>query len=215
MEMANGLCEQIWAEIHRWIPDHQEFMMQESGQYMAAGQGYFGKSYNTHFIIQNGAALADSSAAYDSSSKDYRTDQTDPSDRSSDIDKGEAVWQIAQKILVAELFDLAMKLVHYISERNDQAGTAAKVTYEATKRLENYLVVRKTCEMAKDVYEGYVYWRETMDLIRECRDTYNSISAAWDGLSASALKSGFITNMEIEYWCYIFPMSGIVYRLFI
>jgi hypothetical protein len=167
---------------------HQEFMMQESGQYMAAGQGYFGKSYNTHFIIQNGAALADSSAAYDSSSKDYRTDQTDPSDRSSDIDKGEAVWQIAQKILVAELFDLAMKLVHYISERNDQAGTAAKVTYEATKRLENYLVVRKTCEMAKDVYEGYVYWRETMDLIRECRDTYNSISAAWDGLSASALN---------------------------
>ena len=167
---------------------HQEFMMQESGQYMAAGQGYFGKSYNNHFIILNSATLADSSAAYDKNSKDYRTDQADPSDRNTDIDKGEAVWQIAQKILVAELFDLAMKLVHYISERNDQAGTAAKVTYEATKRLENYLVVRKTCEMAKDVYEGYLYWRETMDIIRECRDTYNSISAAWDGLSASALN---------------------------
>ena len=167
---------------------HDEYMMNETGQYMAANQGYFGSSYNNHFIIQNASTLTDSSAMYSNTSKDYRTDQTDPADRNTDIDKGEAVWQIAQKILVAELFDLAMKLVHYISERNDQAGTAAKVTYEATKRLENYLVVRKTCEMAKDVYQGYLYWRETMDIIRECRDTYNSISAAWDGLSASALN---------------------------
>jgi hypothetical protein len=131
----------------------------------------------------------DPATGYSKNSKDYRTDQSDPAERSPDaeIDKGEAMWEIARKIAVAELFNLATKTVHYISQRNDQAGTAAKIAYEASKRFENTAMVRKTCELAKDMYKGYVFWRETMDIIRDCRDTYNSISAAWDGLRTSAL----------------------------
>ena len=162
----------------------------EDDKVMPSNFEWNGGKVNGKMNIGGKTPFNDPATGYSKNSKDYRTDQTDPGDRSPDaeIDKGEAMWEIARKIAVSELFNLATKTVHKISERNDQAGYAATVAYEASKRLENYVVLRKTFELAKDMYKGYVFWRETMDIIADCRDTYNSISAAWDGLRTSALN---------------------------
>lgn len=153
---------------------------------MPAGYEWNNKKYNRTVKIKGEDVYASKEGRYNKNTKDYRTDQKDLHERDEDFDKGEAIATIARKIVVAEGLRLVNKLIHTIGmQRDDQYGYALLGVYEAGKRIENWMVIRKTADFAVGAYKGYCYWRETMDIIRDLRDTWHSINCAWDGLLTS------------------------------
>jgi hypothetical protein len=134
-------------------------------------------------------------SSYHKNSKDYYTDQYDISERDTDIEKNEALQEIILKIAVAEGLNLVMKGLYKLAEKKKQAIPL----YEAGKRLENRLTQSRTYKIAKELYRTYATWKTTMDLLRECRDTYRSIGQAWDGLMYSmfSLKE-YYNNLDYK-----------------
>jgi hypothetical protein len=151
---------------------------------------------NTHiYIIGTGEAEKFTMSSYNENSKDYYTDQYDISERDPDIEKNEALQEIILKIAVAEGLNLVMKGLYKLAEKKKQAIPL----YEAGKRLENKLTQSRTYKIAKELYRTYATWKTTMDLLKECRDTYRSIGQAWDGLMYSmfSLKE-YYKNMDYK-----------------
>lgn len=156
----------------------------EDSDIMPANFEFTGTKRNKIVKIGGTNLLSSQTAYYDKKSQDYRTDQTDVHDRSpDDFDKGEAMREIARKILVAEIFDYTMKTLHYIgTHQNNVVGLTAAAFYESSKRIENRISQSVAYKLAKGTYDGYVLWRQTMDILKDLRDTYVKIGDAWNGL---------------------------------
>lgn len=201
------------------------FWMKEDDGVMPSGYEFEDEKYN-RFVYVGGTKLLGSQVVfYDKNSKDYRTDQTDVHDRDpEEFDKGEAMREIARKIIIAEAFDYAMKTLHYIgTHQNNQVGAAAAVLYEASKRVENRLAQSFAYKLAKNTYEGYVFWRRTMDILKGLRDTYIRIGDAWDGLlyTTEAIADYYSTldlrNIRLTNITDLFPRKAFIeldYRLY-
>jgi len=181
--------------------------------------------YNRSVTVGGTNKLSTQTAYYDKNSKEYRTDQTDISDRAPDeFDKGEAMQEIARKILVAEAFDYSMKTLHYISTRQkNQVGVSAGILYETSKRVENRIAQSYAYKLAKNTYEGLLLWRRTMDVLKDLRDTYLRIGEAWDGLLYAVqgvgdyYKSLDLRDIRLTNITDLFPRSAFVeldYRVF-
>ena len=160
----------------------------ENTSLFVPGASMNGNTYNVHVNVGGDSLMNDQVTFYDKNSQEYRTDQADVNDRSpSDFDKGDAMREIAEKILVAEAFDYAMKTLHYLyTHQNNQVGAAAGVLYEASKRIENRISQSVAYKLAKQTYDGYVLWKKSMDVLRDLRNTYVKIGDAWDGLLYAA-----------------------------
>jgi hypothetical protein len=151
-------------------------------------------------------------AQYLKNSKDYHTDQYDISERDESLEKGEALKEIALKIAVSEGLNMVMRGIHYVAQEQNGnwVGKAASAAFETGKRIENRLTHSKTGEIAKYVYEAYIFWKRTMDVCNDLKNTYQSINDAWDGLLYSIhhlkdyyenfdLKSLRLTNITSLY----------------
>ncbi|MBN1292374.1 MAG: hypothetical protein JXB48_11090 [Candidatus Latescibacteria bacterium] len=183
------------------------------------------KPYNKTVTIGGTTLLNSQAAYYNKNSKEYRTDQTDVHDRDpEEFDKGDAMREIAMKILVAEAFDYAMKTLHYVGTHQDNyVGYAAAGLYETSKRIENRISQSFAYKLAKNTYDGFLFWRRTMNILRDLRDTYIKIGDAWDGLlytvqgvadyySGLDLRTIRLTNISD-----LFPRSAFIeldYRVF-
>jgi len=192
---------------------------------MPANFEFSGSKRNIYVKVGGSILLPSQVAYYDKKSKEYRTDQTDIHDRSpDDFDKGEAMREIARKIIVAETFDYTMKTLHYIgTHQNNQAGAAAAILYEASKRIENRIAQSISYKLAKGTYDGYVLWRRTMDALKNLRDTYVKIGDAWNGLlyTAHAISDYYanldLSKIRLTNCTDLFPRSAFIeldYRLY-
>lgn len=175
--------------------------MNEDENVMPTNYNLHDGRYNKFVTVSGKTPLKTQAAYYDKNSKEYRTDQTDVSDRApEEFDKGEAMQEIARKILVAEAFDYSMKTLHYISTRQkNQVGVTAGILYESSKRIENRIAQSYAYKLAKNTYEGFLFWRRTMDVIRDLRDTYLRIGDAWDGLLYAVQGVGdYYKNLDLR-----------------
>ena len=152
----------------------------ETDKLMASGQDAGGDKQNRWFKLENEIETDAEFDKYDLNSKEYHTDQHDAHDRNKKIDKGEAMATIVRKIAVAEGLNFLVKAIYAQSDNNYVAAL-----YEGTKRVENTIAVKKTYNMALKAYEAYVLWCQTMDVLADVRDSYNSIGPAWDGMLSS------------------------------
>jgi len=165
-------------EYGKQILDHEDRAL------MPPGYEWVGGKHNTSVKL-TGTKLYDSDMlAYNKRTKEYRTDQYDLHDRNAEEFGDSKIWtDIARRIIIAEVFDAIMKTMHYISQkRDDQVGYASGALYEVSKRIENRLTQSWVYKLAVKAYEGYTYWKKTMDNIKRVRDTYRKMQDAWDGL---------------------------------
>ncbi len=156
----------------------KQYFWSEEGKLMRTNEE---QSVNRFFTTDNPNHVDAEFDKYDKNSKDYHTDQSDVSDRNNKISKGEAMATIARKIAVAEGLNFLVKALFAQSDKSPYLQAA----YEGTKRIENNIGVKKTYSLALKAYQAYVLWAQTMDILAEVRDTYNSIGPAWDGLLSS------------------------------
>ncbi|MBN2436240.1 MAG: hypothetical protein JXK07_13325 [Spirochaetes bacterium] len=157
--------------------------------------------YNRNVTIGGSSLLNSQTAYYDKNSKSYRTDQTDVSERDPDeFDKGDAIREIARKIIVAEAFDYSMKTLHYVgTHQNNFVGYSAAGLYETSKRIENRIAQSFAYKLAKNTYEGFLLWRRTMDILKNLRDTYIKIGDAWDGLLYTVQGvADYYSNLDLK-----------------
>lgn len=157
--------------------------------------------YNAAVKVGGNSLFGSQVAYYDKNSKDYRTDQKDIHERDPDeFDKGDALREIARKILIAEAFDYTMKTLHYIgTHQNNYVGITAAVLYETSKRVENRISQSVAYKLAKNTYEGYMLWRRTMDILKDIRDTYLRIGDAWNGLLYTTKAiSDYYSNLDLR-----------------
>lgn len=126
-------------------------------------------------------------ASYSKTSKDYRTDQYDISDRDKKSQKQEAVREIVKKILVAEGVDLAMRGVYYVEKKakNDYVKAGATATYATMTKIQGKITQSVTGKIAKEVYDGYIIWRQTMDAINDMHKAIKSMQYGWEGLKTA------------------------------
>lgn len=150
----------------------------ENDKLLPEGKEIDGVKRNRFLVLGGNQVPSEQVAGYDSVSKDYYADQYDVGDRDSSIEKSEAIKEIVFKIAVSEGLDLVMKGLNYLGKKNNYF----KPVYEGAKRLENSFTQSKSYKLAKEVYKGYVFWKRCMDVAADLRDSYNSISQAWDGL---------------------------------
>ncbi len=147
------------------------------------------------YVLGMGDKSLQQMAGYNKKSKDYYTDQKDVADRDEEIEKGEGINEIILKIVVAEALNLTMKGLYKIAEKKEQAIPL----YEVAKRLENRLTQARTYKMAKELYKVYCIWKTTMDLLKDAKDTYRSISQAWDGLMYAVTNFGeYYKNLDFK-----------------
>lgn len=158
----------------------KKYFYNETDKLMASGQDEGGDKQNRWFDLENEVETDAEFDKYDLNSKEYHTDQYDAHDRNKKIDKGEAMANIARKIAVAEGLNFLVKALYAQSDNNVVAAL-----YEGSKRIENTIAVKKSYSLAIKAYEAYVLWCQTMDVLADVRDTYNSIGPAWDGMLSS------------------------------
>ena len=115
---------------------------------------------------------------YDKNSKEYRADAFDLYERDSDFGKGDAVWEIAKHIAVAEALNLTGKGFFALSERDIKLVPI----YETWKRINNYVTTSKTYQIAQKVVKGYLLWKETMDILKKIKDSYVALKDTWNGI---------------------------------
>jgi hypothetical protein len=140
------------------------------------------KGKNKYVIVESGNNINFDFKTYDANSKEYHTDQYDISKRSRlvpeiDGDEGQ-IRDLITHILVAELLDFTMKQMHRLGSKRKKVA----LLYETCKRIENNVAVKISYKLAREAFESYMLWRESMDLCARIRDTYIEMGNAWRGL---------------------------------
>lgn len=189
-------------------------IIDNSENIMHANQEHNNKNYNKCVSLQGPeSAMLKDPVTYDKNSQEYRTDQIDPHDRDARIDRAEALGQIAKKIVVAELLQMTLKSAYALGEKNNIAAAA----YEVGAKWEHQQAVKVTRDIIKECLKTYQLWQQSMDAMAKVRDSYRSISVAWDGLlKTTQYVSEYYKTMDwdkinLTNITSVFPQSNLYY----
>jgi len=133
---------------------------------------------NHILIYDKSEEMIDLAGTYNKRTKEYYTDQKDINERDKDIEGGEAMWKIALKIVVAEVFNISAKVLHKVAEKYKQLQPVEASAILLQDKVSKNIAYK----IAKEAYRTYCVWRTTMDTAAEIRDRAKDAAAAWQGL---------------------------------
>jgi len=169
---------------------------------------YFGQFTATSFAHNNNyltlvpvhdSTLSTDTVAYQQawnrySLKDYAADNVDPADRASntggpDITRAQ-IWDIVEKILIAEGLNATVKGVYYIATHPEKfpwfASVAGAIAYKTNEYYENSKIAKGTVKWIKRGWRLYKEFQETLDLVNSAVETWGRIDETWQGLVTAA-----------------------------
>lgn len=160
----------------KYEDDDKEMYPYSSGDLEWESFQITGKSHL--LIYDKRETLVDLVRGYDKRTKEYYTDQKNINERDKDVEGNEEWWKIALKIVVAEGFNITMKVMHKLAEKYEYLQPVEASAILMQDKISNNIAYK----IAKEAYRTYCIWRTTMDTAAEIRDRAKDAKEAWQGL---------------------------------